>query len=354
MKLVLFNDEEYKEILDRYYKFLNSIAERNPRTRIISYIKIPELNELRVHTSSVCRRLIKVGLTKQEWVNLHMFGDKDIVPLCPYCKDKPLKFDIWDYRQSCCSKRCKSEWLSNQYKTNEEFKKKSLDSKLKYSRSEEGRKRRSEISMEVCKKLKAEGRGFFSEEAQNKIRSDEYRKLISKSVSDLWKDPEYRNRQSESHKKTWENEETADRLSSISRDNSYKSKKSNIYSEYEKSVIDLDSSWERSYFIFMSMNRNDIKFIRRKKLIGYLVKYFNSGKNKICRYRPDFLVEYTDGRIEMIEIKPKYRMTSQDVIEKKEAAEKFCSENGLVYKILTEIELIELGVLDERCHPLYE
>jgi hypothetical protein len=53
------------------------------------------------------------------------------------------------------------------------------------------------------------------------------------------------------------------------------------------------------------------------------------------RYKPDFLVEYTDGRIAVIEVKDPSRVDSDDVQRKRSAAELWCKKRGIEYQIAT-------------------
>lgn len=66
-------------------------------------------------------------------------------------------------------------------------------------------------------------------------------------------------------------------------------------------------------------SNNSIKSITRVN--KRIIKYFSNYKNKNRTYLPDFKVEYTDGRIEIIEIKPRYQLEWEEVKEKKLAAE---------------------------------
>lgn len=351
MKMILFDIKELNEIQDKFIEFLESIATKRSKKGAITRLKFPEFDYKEVSIVEFNRRLSEIGLTRREWVNLHMFGNKDITPLCHYCKINPLKFGSWKYIvTNCGSEDCKRKSMSERYNDPEYMSRwmksredKMLNNKLYHEKLSEGHKRQYENSLGTDKNLNSD---------RNKKRMAEngiYKKAGICIRMAYENNPELRVKQSVSHKKLWEDD---DYFELMMRNRSHgRGVKSKIYSEYEGREMHLDSSWERSYFIFMS-KRNDIFSIKR--VHKRLIKYFNSEKNKICRYRPDFLVEYKDGHSEMIEIKPKYKLEHKDVIEKKEAAEKFCSENGLTYKILTEIELIELGVLDERCHPLYE
>lgn len=271
-----------------FEKYMDSISERNPKTGAIIKIKIPELNYKEVTTWNFNKSLKEIGLTRQQWVNIHRYGDIDYLPICPYCNKRPLKFNVWEYRTSCCCRDCMNKQI----------------------------------------------------EEQNK--SDELREKIRNSVKKLWEDEEYRCIQSKSHKNVWRDEDTVNRLMKthyIPPLNS--SKKSEILSIYENEIIRFDSTWEEKFFSFMSSN-SEVKVIKRLNL--KLIKYFSSKYNKERWYKPDFEIEYTDGRKELIEIKPYYQLEDITVKEKKEAAEKWCKENNMKYVILTEIELRNMGI----------
>ncbi len=53
------------------------------------------------------------------------------------------------------------------------------------------------------------------------------------------------------------------------------------------------------------------------------------------RYRPDFLVEYTDGRVAIVEVKDPSRVDSPEVMRKRKAAEIWCKRRGIEYVVAT-------------------
>ncbi len=59
------------------------------------------------------------------------------------------------------------------------------------------------------------------------------------------------------------------------------------------------------------------------------------GQKHQRRYVPDFLVEYTDGRKGLIEVKDPSRMDSDDVKRKRKAAEIWCKQRHMEYIIAT-------------------
>jgi len=53
------------------------------------------------------------------------------------------------------------------------------------------------------------------------------------------------------------------------------------------------------------------------------------------RYCPDFIVEYTDGRKAILEVKDPGRLDSDEVKRKRKAAEMWCKRRGMEYVIAT-------------------
>jgi hypothetical protein len=58
-------------------------------------------------------------------------------------------------------------------------------------------------------------------------------------------------------------------------------------------------------------------------------------QGRMRRYKPDFLVEYSDGRIALIEVKDPSRIDSDDVQRKRSAAELWCKKRGMEYIVYT-------------------
>ncbi len=59
------------------------------------------------------------------------------------------------------------------------------------------------------------------------------------------------------------------------------------------------------------------------------------GRGRMHKYRPDFLVEYTDGRKAVIEVKNPALMDSPSVLRKESAAREWCRRRGMSYEIAT-------------------
>ncbi len=56
-------------------------------------------------------------------------------------------------------------------------------------------------------------------------------------------------------------------------------------------------------------------------------------RNQRHSYRPDFLVEYTDGALKLIEVKGAHMADSEAVARKRAAAELWCGRRGMTYEI---------------------
>jgi len=102
------------------------------------------------------------------------------------------------------------------------------------------------------------------------------------------------------------------------------------------------SGWEEKFMVYLDGNQ-DVKSWSYETLA---IEYVSNNRTKKSRkYYPDFIVEYCDGRVEVIEIKPKRKLEQAAVIKKAAAAAEWCKTQGATYKILTEIELKNIGLL---------
>lgn len=71
---------------------------------------------------------------------------------------------------------------------------------------------------------------------------------------------------------------------------------------------------------------------RWMKRHGITIPWIDGQKHQ-RRYVPDFLVEYTDNRKALIEVKDPSRMDSDDVKRKRKAAEMWCKQRHMEYVI---------------------
>lgn len=105
------------------------------------------------------------------------------------------------------------------------------------------------------------------------------------------------------------------------------------------------SSWELKYLQWLDAHDEVLTFGYEGVKIPYIS---NLKTGKLRTYYPDFWVEYVDGRKQLVEIKPKKRLTQARVQKKLKAAETWCQEHGAVLVVLTEVELLALGLF-KRC-----
>lgn len=102
------------------------------------------------------------------------------------------------------------------------------------------------------------------------------------------------------------------------------------------------SSWEEKYMKHLDSNSEVAKWSYESFFIEYLA---NKTTGKMRKYYPDFLVEMKDGSKFVVEIKQKRKLEQLVVRKKTKAAEEWCVSHGAIYKLLTEIELKQLGIL---------
>lgn len=92
-----------------------------------------------------------------------------------------------------------------------------------------------------------------------------------------------------------------------------------------------DSELER---MFMVKLERDSEVAKWQKRHGISIPWIDAQGRK-CNYRPDFLVEYTDGRKEIIEVKNPALLDSVAINRKRNAAEEWCRRRGMAYKMAT-------------------
>jgi len=102
------------------------------------------------------------------------------------------------------------------------------------------------------------------------------------------------------------------------------------------------SGWEKVYMEHLDADPDVSTWQYESFSIDYVS---NKRTGKIRRYIPDFRVEYTDGSIEIVEIKPSRKLQKPTVQKKLLAAQVWCADHGAILRIMTEIELKAIGVL---------
>ena len=102
------------------------------------------------------------------------------------------------------------------------------------------------------------------------------------------------------------------------------------------------SGWEEKYMTYLDSHDQVISWSYESLSIDYVS---NKKTGKTRRYIPDFRIEYLDGRTELVEIKPLRKVNKPTVQKKLLAAQAWCNDHGISLKIITEIELKNLGLL---------
>jgi hypothetical protein len=102
------------------------------------------------------------------------------------------------------------------------------------------------------------------------------------------------------------------------------------------------SGWEEKYMVFLD-DSPAVKDWDYESLVIEYVSNIRSGKTR--KYHPDFLVTYNDGRVEVVEIKPSKKLSQRLIQKKISAAQEWCGARGFSFRIITENELKELGLL---------
>ena len=113
------------------------------------------------------------------------------------------------------------------------------------------------------------------------------------------------------------------------------------------------SNWERKFMLYCDRN-DEITYWASEELA---IPYVNPIDRKVHRYFPDFIIKTKNGKRFMIEIKPsiqtkkptpkikKSKAFMRESLEyiknmaKWQAADVYCNDNGMEFKIFTEKEL---------------
>ena len=108
--------------------------------------------------------------------------------------------------------------------------------------------------------------------------------------------------------------------------------KRGIYENASKSPYNFeryDSDMERKMMVRLE---NDPEVAKWQKRHTATIPWIDrQGKRR--SYRPDFIVEYADGRKAMIEVKDPSRVDSPSVQRKANAAREWCRKRGMEYEI---------------------
>jgi len=95
-----------------------------------------------------------------------------------------------------------------------------------------------------------------------------------------------------------------------------------------------DSSWE---FEYMKELENDDTVAKWTKNHGIRISYFTED-NKFRTYNPDFLVEKTDGTIELVEMKGQHLLKNPNTKRKMEFAKKWCDARDIKYRLISKYQ----------------
>ncbi len=92
-----------------------------------------------------------------------------------------------------------------------------------------------------------------------------------------------------------------------------------------------ESSYERR---MMERLESDAEVVKWQKRHGISIPWIDASGRK-SNHRPDFLVEYSDGRKAIVEVKDPTWKDSIAVQRKRRAGEEWCRKRGMTYQIAT-------------------
>lgn len=207
------------------------------------------------------------------------------------------------------------------------------EARQKISYSHRGEKKSEEHRQKLSKALKGIKRAPWSEERRQKL---------SQTRRGIRFTREHRQKLSESHKGNIRTEKTKRKISEahikmiMSSDihQAPRSKKGYYFSLKNHAIIYYASSYELIAFQILEQ----MSIVNRYQRCPFSVPYMT---NDGCthRYVPDILVEYQDGKQEVIEVKPQWALDYGLGLDKFQAAKLYCKEKDIKFSVWTENNL---------------
>jgi hypothetical protein len=265
--------------------------------------------------------------------------------------NKGKKFSKEHKKNISKSLKGRRAWNKGLSKENDERIKKQAEalrnSDKHWSRSSDAEKIKKEHSKKMSgRKLSKERREQISHTSSgvnngmyDRTHSKEAKSKMSNAAKKNWANEEFREKQKKSH---WSKGKNSENIG-----NKISETKARLISE-GKLNYPANHGYKFGYYVSQKMNeefyyRSSYELIRFTQLeqdesvIKYTIKHGlrfpYKYKGKIKHYVPDILIEYSNGEIVLEEIKGWVR--NQKMFELKcEAAEKYCRENNITYKVV--------------------
>lgn len=292
---------------------LSKFTRKGPSGKSIGKVFMDEMGWVNIRKlKSILKEFNK---SVQDWYDEYILGIDNSLnrPKCPIC-----------------GKECKFINISLGYNMTCSF----LHGRILGSRND------SEHHSEVMKKLyeNPESRKRTSDSIRNAYNvNPEYREKVSKGTKEGMSKPESKIKRSRSHRELWRNptERMLNPKNSRSSNKSlrYSGIKSSVISKYDPlSKIYFDSNWEKVFYYNCTLDERIVNITRWRIPIMYV----RPSDGLVHSHLPDFLVEYSNGVKEIIEIKPKFLTDDPDTKSKIESATSYSFLYGYEYRVVTE------------------
>jgi hypothetical protein len=240
-------------------------------------------------------------------------------------------------------------------------KKNTTSHNLAISKSNKGRKIGTSWNKGKTKEI--DGRLSCSEETKQKMRVIALEKGYGKWMLGKKRSEETKQKMKENTRLHFVSEETKEKISKANSGvnngmfgkTHTKETKNKISKEVSKQIISgtrKRSKYKTGYF-YSDKNKKNMYYRSSYELIAYgileqmkVVKKYESepmmipyGKESERNYVPDILIEYVDGKKEIIEIKPERLVNEKTNVLKFCSAKEYCRKKGLGFSVWTETKL---------------
>lgn len=246
--------------------------------------------------------------------------------VCPVCKKRVSFGSFTTGYDTYCSKSCKCKVESPWKSHSDEFPELMRQANLGQKRSEEHRKN---LTLALVRRYgNPEQRRKTGVTTRQRWNRPEYRDKLSKAISNAFSD-DMKREKSEMFKAMWNNPhykkmflENGKLHGGFGNSGWHRSPK--------VGDVFYRSSWEQNAYVYLDNNPLVLRYFSEPFFIPY------DYEGRIRNYYPDLLIEYIDKSLEIVEIKPRYKLSDESTRVKLKAGCAYAKEHSVGFKVWTE------------------
>lgn len=258
-----------------------------------------------VYTKTHQHMKLHHNLTPEEYYSKYVSPPKG----CKYCNTPTTLLSIKDGYREFCNRSCGGKYIQTQHDL------------VKHLKPYQKINHKYLRCPEVQKKA---NRGNKTPDALRRAEATRVKNGTRKKIMDILQTPEMHRKRTKALLA-----KNPNHFVDISRKGGFNGTTKGFLKTSKAGDVFYRSSWEKKVFLALDLEEKVLSF--EVEPYKYLIP-LPSGKN----YKPDILIEYSDGSTFLIEVKPAYQMGQTRNLEKFKAAYFFCRENNLNWDVWNE------------------